>query len=177
VQRFNKGVEYVNPFGNVANELDNKELASALTSIVELDYMGAAEYEWGALPKCLAKMWDADLDIQEALIHDDNDNRHIINIVYPKKSIKHWKDEPQVDIYIKEYLNDIKAIYNMTNSIGEQVKEIAKNDYGSFNKAINGKDDKTIGWLSLDHNYAWFLDEKIALSFGKLVGVSKNYQQ
>jgi hypothetical protein len=164
VQRFNKGVDYINPFGNVALEIDDKKLVKVLTSIIEPDYMGAAEYEWGAFPKCLAKMWDTPLEIDNTKINDTK-----VYVVYPTQDM-FWEDDK---ISFEAYIKDINAMYNMTDTRGGKVNEIAKSDYGSFKQAIDGKNDKTIGWLSLSNHYAWFLNEDIAINFGKLV----NYKQ
>tara|TARA_Y100000593_G_scaffold43811_1_gene83661 strand:- start:4107 stop:4535 length:429 start_codon:yes stop_codon:yes gene_type:complete len=141
-------------------------------SIVDVDYMGSAEYEWGALPECLGKMWDYSLKTHSITI-----NNKKVYIIYPWKTIK-WKGTEFEEItkyYIDCYTNDINNIYNMVNPRGEEQTEICKSDYGSFRDVINGKNDKNIGWLSISNNYAWFIDKNIANQFTKLVNCNDSW--
>ena len=164
VQRFSRGVDYINPFGNVALDIEDKDLAKLLLSICSPDYMGASEYEWGALPKCLGKMWKTPLEMGNTDINDVK-----VYVIYPTQDVG-WRDDK---ISFDQYVKDINSIYNMVDVRGDKMNEVCKRDYGSFNKAINKENDKTIGWLSLCNHYAWFLDKNIAKKFGVLV----NYKQ
>ena len=58
MQRLKRSAGFINPWGNTALDIKNKDVAKLFMSIVDPSYMGAAEYEWGALPECLSKMWD-----------------------------------------------------------------------------------------------------------------------
>ena len=135
--------------------------------------MGAAEYEWGALPKCLGKMWDADLKmgVFEDLVVK-------VYVIYPTKVVR-WKGcefEEVKNFSVQAYTKDINTIYHKINSMGTPIDEICKGDHGSFRKAIikrkvYNEERKTIGWLSLCNNYAWFLDKEVADKFAKLVNL------
>ena len=53
MQRLKKPTGYVNPYGDVNREVKERSIAE----VVSPDYMGAAEYEWGAYGKCIDTMY------------------------------------------------------------------------------------------------------------------------
>jgi hypothetical protein len=145
VARLSKPVGHINPFGSYTPQTE-------LNEIVKFDYMGAAEYEYGAIPKCLAKLWDSELVFEswnapgEAVI----EQVHIIYI----------KNDDIIDI-----INSIQDIYESGKD--KIVREVSKGDYGSYYKALNNvsQDYGSIGWINIEHNFAWFIDKEIAVDF------------
>ena len=65
VQRYSPGAGFVNPFGDMNREIGNEVAQKLIADVVSPDYMGAAEYEWGAYPKCLEKMFEHELVVEE----------------------------------------------------------------------------------------------------------------
>ena len=144
VQRYSPGTGFINLYGDMNQQIGNKVAQKLISDLVSPDYMGAAEYEWGAYPECLAKMYEHELIVKE---YDGFD----IPIYIVAADI----DFAKVCIHL---------IYNDTEL------EVSKNDYGSFKKTVLGKNrQNTIGWLSLNGYYAWFTDKDIAKTFKQLL--------
>ena len=154
VQRYSPGAGFINPFGDMNGQIGNEVAQKLIADVVSPDYMGAAEYEWGAYSECLSKMYEHELVVEE---YDGFD----IPIYIVASSI----DFAKVCIHL---------IYNETelvNSYSDSTyNEISKSDYGSFKKTVLGQSrQNTIGWLSLRGHYAWFTDKDIAKTFKQLL--------
>ena len=52
IQRLNKPKGYKNPWGDINNEVKDVDISD----IIDPDYMGAAEYEWGIYNECIETM-------------------------------------------------------------------------------------------------------------------------
>jgi len=154
VQRYSPGAGFINPFGDMNGQIGNEVAQKLIADVVSPDYMGAAEYEWGAYPECLAKMYEHKLLVEE---YDGfNIPIYIVaaNMDFAKVCIHYLYNETEL---INSYSDNT---YN----------EVSKADYGSFKKTVLGKSRQdTIGWLSLKGHYAWFIDEDIAKTFKQLL--------
>ena len=157
VQRYSAGTGFINPYGDMNNQIGHEEAQELMSSLVSPEYMGAAEYEWGAYPECLSKMFEHHLKLEE--YYGFGPPIYIISqdIELAKAGIKKIYDETEVSFVG----HDGKVYYD----------EISKGDYGSFRNVIDeeGRDIKTIGWLSLKGYYAWFTVKDIAETFMKLL--------
>ena len=161
VQRLSKPKGYVNPYG--AADIKSQDV---LKDVIDVQYMGAAEYEWGALPECLKVMWDEPLRITETRI-----NKQSIWIVHPEamKVQKHYDESPVRSF--QEYITAVVKVYKAAQPLTDdesmtiERKEVSKADFGSFYKAMVGEDDRTTGWLNIRHFFAWFIDEEMATEF------------
>ena len=152
VQRYSPGTGFINPFGDMNRQLSTEVAQELMSNVVSPDYMGAAEYEWGAYPECLGEMFEQELVIEE----------------YDGFDIPIYIIAADINFAIK----CIQFLYDDTESTyGEySYNEVSKGDYGSFKKTILGKSRmNTIGWLSLKGHYAWFTDKDIAKTFKQLL--------
>lgn len=62
VQRLLKPVNYISPFafgGGLINGGINKEAFQLIKKVMDFDYMGSAEFEWGAVPTALQVLNEA----------------------------------------------------------------------------------------------------------------------
>jgi len=152
VQRYSSGTGSINPYGDMNKQINNDIAQKLVSELVSPDYMGAAEYEWGAYPKCLEKMFEHELVVEE---YDGFDIP--IYIV-------------AADISFAKLC--IHFLYNDTEPVNDYggYNEVSKNDYGSFKQTVLGQNRlNTIGWLSLEGHYAWFTDKDIAKTFKQLL--------
>jgi len=155
VQRYSPGTGFINLYGDMNQQIGNEVAQKLISDLVSPDYMGAAEYEWGAYPECLAKMYEHELVVKE---YDGFD----IPIYIVAADI----DFAKVCIHL--IYNETKLINNSWSD--NTYDEVSKADYGSFKKTVLGKSrQNTIGWLSLKGHYAWFTDENIAKTFKQLL--------
>ena len=90
------GGSFINPFGNTITEIESKEAQEAVDKVFNPEYMGAAEYEWGDLPKRLAKLWTADVRLH-AIAMPDNVAKDTLYIVCP----------PEDTVKVQEALIDL----------------------------------------------------------------------
>ena len=154
VQRYSPGTGFINPFGDMNGQIGNEVAQKLIADVVSPDYMGAAEYEWGAYPKCLEKMFEHELVVEE---YDGFD----IPIYIVAASIDFAK------VCIHYLYNETELVNSYSDN---SYNEVSKADYGSFKKTVLGKSRQdTIGWLSLKGHYAWFTDENIAKTFKQLL--------
>ena len=177
VQRLSKPTGYINPWGDM-----NKQIPSILKfeDIADPDYMGAAEFEWGAYPNFFKHMVDKYLDKK---------------VFKTQFEVKHWLHP---DKTVATYLIGFGDELNIIKSIGEYMqrsnpdnpkkhpfgREVSKNDYGSFADTIkdivseeNKSNKQTIGWINLDgrehpeylnYGFMWFISEEMYKDFIKL---------
>ena len=160
VQRLNASQgNYDNPFsfgGGLKNGGLSEDAMKLLRPIFSFDYMGSAEFEFGAIPKCFQSMANR---IKEYSTHEI-----IIN---------------KMPVYI--ICETVNA-----ELINERVKELAKNkirckDWTSFNQALGlnkyskKEDCRTIGWLELDNEFLFFVNKDAADKTAQIFGLSNAY--
>ena len=150
MQRLEKPTGYVNPYGDVNREVKER----SITEVVSPDYMGAAEYEWGAYGKCIDTMYKWGVFKKTIHIYPKTDNTRFghlpVNIVYCNGA--------EIDHIIEQvrylYL-EVSRIYHETGAF----PEISKNDRGSFYRDMqDSENSKYIGWLNIKEHYAIFLN-------------------
>ena len=133
---FSFGGGYVN--GGLSNEA-----MEYISDVFSFDYMGAAEFEFGALPEAFGKMIDYDL-IAESIEVDRADKTkckvfYICNKdhrIEVRKRIKSW---------------------SKSEAYGETKERV-----GLCAAVNNEKYANYIGWIELDNGFMFFLDEKAA---------------
>ena len=150
MQRLLKPEGYVNPFGDVNREIKDR----SITDVINTDYMGAAEYEWGVYQTCLDTMYKWGVFNTMTYIYPSEDKpkyrtNHIpVNIVHCNGA--------EIDDIVKQvrylYL-EVSRVYHETGTF----PEISKNDHGSFYRALQDRQDpKHIGWLNVKQCYGIF---------------------
>ena len=157
VQRLSKPTKFLNPYGNTI-DFDDKDSIDRVAKVFSTDYMGAFEYEHGALGQSMSRMYDNIINIVEYQ-HDDF-RCYIVYSVDPDAIVGKIKSQLQlVKFFIEE--NYFK---------GMNGEEVAKNDYGSFYKRVNGEwhSEELMGWYDLRNDFAWFLELEDAEKFKSL---------
>jgi len=143
MQRLLKPEGYVNPFGDVNREIKDR----SITDVINTDYMGAAEYEWGVYKECLDTMYKWGVFNTMAYIYPSKDKpkfrtNHIpVNIV-------HCNGAEIADIIeqVRYLYLEVSRVYHETGTF----PEISKNDRGSFYRTLQDRQDpKYIGWLNV----------------------------
>ena len=164
VQRLNKPTKTLNPYGNTI-DFDDKDSIDRVAKVFSTDYMGAFEYEHGALGESMSRMYENDFTNIEEYCHyhkEGIDFRcyvvYTINIDWKIGKIKNQRQFVEQCIQ-KNYIDGSNG--------GE---EVAKNDYGSFYKRVNGEWDseELMGWYDLRNDFAWFLELEDAENFKSL---------
>lgn len=157
IQRLNKPTGFKNPFGNVSIDINDDNTSINIQDIIDPDYMGAAEYEWGVFPKCIKTMQKMGTEECTYYIHNKP-----VYIVMAKGC-----DIDEVENIIN-YLYFASSLELHNNG---KLPEISKSDYSSFYRAMSRcmvgdyKGIRTHGWLNVKKFFGWFLDEDMALAF------------
>jgi len=143
----------------------SNEAFTLLRGIWSFDYMGSAEFEFGAVPEALEKMAKA-----------VEDKQLICGSFTPHYKYEHWKTnelfEGNKRIYYlcpKEFEKEVKtriAEWSMTdrNDTKERIE---------LDRALSGVEPRyaSYGWLELDNGFMFFIDEKMWRGSCDLFGV------
>lgn len=171
VQRLRKPYGRDNPFsfgGGLHNGGLSDEAMDLLRGIFSFDYMGASEFEFGAVPKALQE------------IARNSNEYQVYSFTIPlKKVAKSWRDKSKVNpvgdatIYVickKDYFGEVKdrIIEWATGPYNSNLKEqtMLSNTLRPDGDWAPGN----LGWLELDNGFFFFTDkemwEKTSALFG-----------
>lgn len=153
IQRLNKPQNFINPFSfgvGFKNGGLSDKAAEIIKGIWSFDYMGSAEFEFGAIPKSL----------REISIYSHENKAEIGEIRLQKPVFYFCKGD------IKE---DTEKI----------IRELAKDKLwlkqpSFFSEVLNNENPqyyRTKGWLELDNNFMFFVDKEMYEKTLKLFGV------
>lgn len=135
----------INPFSfggaGLVNGGFNKEALKLLNPIFSFDYMGAAEFEWGAVPESLKRIFDR----KEEYIGLKIDLMYVICI--------------NQDDYVIELTKHIKGFAS-----GKQLSKTKEYVGADLQNDI-------CGWLDIDNDYFFFTDKKMFNSISHLFGI------
>lgn len=157
IQRLNKpnGVSAANIFsfgGGLRNGGFSDKAMGILKDILSFDYMGSAEFEFGAIPEAFK------------FIADQSQNNAITSGQYKKVYY----------ICPKSYETGVKDVIDqlLYNESGMRLQEpcdlkSALDTTDSYHKYI--KD--TVGWLELDNGFFMFIDEVMFKAIKKIFGI------
>lgn len=132
--------DYDNPFafgGGLKNGGLSENAMKLLRPIFSFDYMGSAEFEFGAIPAFFK-------DIAENI-----------------KQYSTW------EISIKTTPIYVIGRTSLKGDISNRILELSKMKYGGLKEycglyqALEKKDSQYIGWLELDNNFMFFIDKSI----------------
>ena len=173
VQRLNNSLLSVNPFNST-----DKEAQDSLDTIVGFDYMGAAEFEYGAVTECLDVMSNSDylkltsfaLESPDVAI-DKPCSIYVVRLSIIKDEYdSEWDEKCSVDDVNEAIIINYRKGYD--RFIKDRGYTITKNDYGSFFKVLNHDKffsnktrENTVGWLDVENRFAWFTDKQVAQNF------------
>jgi len=138
--------------GGLPNGGIPKEGMVLLKEIFSFDYMGSAEFEFGAVPKALSKI--------------ANNFENLIGFtIHAPYEYKHW-DEVKCDKGIKQI--HIICEKEQRDEVVKRIKNFAKKDcYGDTKEAVRlnenlaKEDDDIRGWLEIDNGYFFFSDKEM----------------
>lgn len=164
-----------NPFsfgGGLRNGGLSEEAMNLTRELWQYDYMGSAEFEWGAVPEALQKMAKTELEATSFTI-DLND------------VAKDWRDKS------KKAVKGEATIYTLAppsfrDEIERRIRAYAAESYipkdpelrlkeathlASTLRPYSEYDGRTVGWLELDNGYMFFTDEDMFKGACSLFGV------
>ena len=163
-----------NPFcfgGGLKNGGISDEAMSLLMEVFRFDYMGAAEYEFGAVPKAL-----------EAFIKAED--KVGVELTVDAKQPDYYYDENHKYCVVKERKTEKKSVYvlcpnEMLDHVTKLVKLCAKGEPTGFSRVrdyvgmprslFHCDDHSSVGWLEVDNGFMFFTDkemfEKMCLLF------------
>ncbi|HJZ18842.1 MAG TPA: hypothetical protein VJ208_01950 [Candidatus Nanoarchaeia archaeon] len=155
VQRLTKPKGRINPFafgGGLVKGGLSDEGANLISKIWDFDYMGASEFEWGAIPKTIQR-----------IAQYSSKGSAVIGNVQLEKDI-HYFCERDMKIYVEQTIRDI-ANNKLRLKEPAYLKEAIKMDDG-FGLRYKG-------WLELNNGFAFFVDEEMYGNTLRLFGVKE----
>lgn len=168
IQRLCKPIPgFNNPFsfgGGLVNGGLSKKAMNLLRNIFSFDYMGSAEFEWGAVPAAfqfLAGQSNSNnLVTGKLVLNHDKKNNHVVYYVSPIA-------------YEEEVKKRIKLLYNDKIDLKEHcgLREYFLGNRWSPKEGPQEHHKNKIGWLELDNGFIFFTDENAFLKFCKLFGI------
>lgn len=158
VQRLERPIGRVGPFqdnpfsfgGGLVDGGLSPDAMKLLRGVFSFDYMGAAEFEWGTVPKALQRIAKAKL----AAFTFDIDGQTIY-VLAPAE----WQSD--IEARIREFAKDYGKDYY-------QLKEPTRL-YAVLNE--EPYTDRLAGWLELDNGFMFFTDETMWSKTCELFGV------
>ena len=177
VQRLRKPHKATGPLAGLANAFAfggglrngglSDEASGALNQIMSFDYMGAAEFEFGALPKMLSAF---------AKDHKDLVAEPITIALRDVAADFRLKDKTAPEGAVTVYLLCRKS---HRAEVEKRVREMAAKDYTlkestrlpSTLRPATEYDGETVGWIELDNGFMFFTDREMWAETSALFGV------
>lgn len=149
-----------NPFsfgGGLRNGGLSEEAMKLIREIFSFDYMGAAEFEFGALPKTLQKM------------AGDHDKMVATSFEIPLKDVtKNWQDKSKKDpegsatVYVLCRQDDYEEVESRIREWATGKEELkCQTNLSSTLRPYHEWDGETVGWLELDNGFMFFTDKEM----------------
>lgn len=162
IQRLTKPFGKLNPFafgGGLKNGGLSDQSANIVSNIFAFDYMGAAEFEWGAVPAAVAFIADQASKRGKIICGTHRDVYYICPTSY-EQGVKDLIDklfEDEFSLNLKERCGLKKAV-----------------DTRYANILTDGKNHlyDTVGWLELDNGFFFFTDSVMYENTKSLFGIS-----
>jgi len=151
VQRLKKPTGHVNPFsfgGGLRNGGINEDAMNILKQIFSFDYMGSAEFEFGAIPEAFNNL--AKLSKEDKLVTCEYD----------------------IDGVVVYYI----CPFSIEDKVLEWIKLVIKNkhlrtkEFIGLDYALKGEIEVK-GWLELENPFMFFIDGEMFNNTRKLFGV------
>ena len=150
IQRLRKPINYQNPFsfgGGLRNGGLSKEAMNLIKGIFSFDYMGAAEFEWGAVPEALDKI--GKLASKNKLITGETKKVYYLCSLEQKENV--------IDIINQLLLDEYKL----------RLKEYC----GLQDYFKNSDEYSNLGWLELNNGFFFFVNKEMFSKTCELFGV------
>jgi hypothetical protein len=167
-----------NPFafgGGYKNGGLSENAMELLKDVWAFDYMGAAEFEFGDVPRALSHIVSNNPQAIEITIT-------LANVADPKGR-RVGKKEPKLKVKGERSVYIIAGA-DIITEVEQRVREIAawehnvsglKNDYMSFPRALHPQDEfdtRILGWLEIDNGFLFFTDKTMWEKTCALFGIS-----
>lgn len=158
-----------NPFafgGGLVNGGLSSEAMSLLRGIFSFDYMGAAEFEWGAVPKALQALASDQL-VAESLT---------IPLATVARDFRDKGPDPEGEgtIYVlcrREHLDGVKERIKALAAEGYKADLKEPANLASTLRPVNEWDGRVVGWLELDNGFFFSTDREMWSATSHLFGV------
>ena len=147
------GKKMDNPFsfgGGLRNGGLNEEAMSLLRNILSFDYMGSAEFEWGAVPEAL----------------------HFIAKQITKKNVVTGNVDDVWFLCPSEYEKEVR---NRISALRQDEYCWHKKEFCGLRDYFESDSEyakRNVGWLELNNGYAFFVDMEMFEQFCQLFGIS-----
>mgnify|MGYP006283653309 CR=1 FL=1 len=153
--------------GGLKNGGLSDEAMDLIKGIFSFDYMGAAEFEFGALPKALNSIADniKDYTTWSATIKAKSGKSEKKGLVYVI-SKKDWK--PEILRRLKAWAKEFSREYPTKEAV--MLNTAITKTYGYGGKEI-AEFMLTKGWIELDNGYMFFTDKEMFEKTKKLFGL------
>ena len=147
IQRLKSPHKHQNPFGSFGGGLKNGGISdkgyNMLKSIFSFDYMGAAEFEFGAVPESLERTAKK---ANEYGFYRLNINKVPVYVICKKKEN-----------------NDVESILILLSKDLVRLKESSHfNAALGLSKYYKKEDCSVKGWMELDNDFMFFVDKDMA---------------
>lgn len=147
IQRLSPPVNFINPFsfgGGLKNGGLRPDAMNALKSIFSFDYMGSAEFEWGAIPRSLQQI--------------ARDHSEYLGFTLTCKT----KEENIGDVYIICKSSDFQQFskWIISKAFNEYDSKLITKEHVGLQGAINKK-TTICGWLDIDNNIFFFTNKEM----------------
>jgi len=141
-----------------------------IRGVFSFDYMGAAEFEFGAVPAALQTMDQRRLDLRAS------------SIEIPLSQVAtHWRKKAnatppsgQATVYLLapgEWIEEVDRRVRRWAADGWQERLKESTRLSGALRPVEKWDSETRGWLELDNGFMFFVDEKMWRSCCALFGV------
>lgn len=166
--------------GGLKNGGLSDEAVKLFREVFSFDYMGSAEFEWGAVPKALEGIWN--LRERYTAFRKTISYHYFSSFNYESNNYedvlsnpKHLRGKVTVGIICSK--DDLQEVTN-------RIEAWADDDYFKqggrlkettlFPYACSGKDTSIRpykGWLELDNGFFWFVDDEMFQKTAELFGI------
>lgn len=148
--------------GGLANGGMSKQAMTLLNTIFSFDYMGSAEFEFGAVPQAftfLAKQANEGNLIAGRLIWKRKNSKEYVYYICPKSYEEDVRARITVlrqakNVHLKEFCG-LKEYFDKTDTWYKQIQ----------------------GWLELDNGFMFFVDEDMFQKTKKLFGIGSTTEE
>ena len=137
------------------------KVMDVLRSILQFDYMGSSEFEWGAVPKALAALVDDGERLKAFPITVVTSE---MSVTIPKYTGKSITDK----VYIlcrPEHGTEVKARILRWAYTNTQASEYYTKEYVGLNESLRELDpgdlSHNVGWFELDNGFFFFTDKEM----------------
>lgn len=157
IQRLAKPIGTINPFsfgGGLVNGGLSKGAMEILKEIFSFDYMGAAEFEWGAVPAAIKFIAEQAGEKGEGVVSGEHCG---VYYICPKSYEAGVKDVVN-NLLANESAMRLKEYCGLKEAITPRVGP------GSYRKNI-------VGWLELNNGFFFFTDHEMFENTKRLFGI------